>query len=124
MAKPKSPHTQTQQNTNFMQTDLNPDDMPQTMSQSRDAAAYENNDGAQTGSRRSPRHSPMGANPHNTEPQAIAHEGNLTSRVMRDEGKQGISSRSSAEEAAGQEKVVSQREDSQAGTNHSGKTSR
>ena len=124
MAKPRSPHTQTQQDTNFAQTDLNPDDMPQTVMHSQDASAYENNDGAQTGSQRSPKHSPASRDPHNTEPQAQAFEGSLTSRVVSDEGKQGISNASSAAEAPRQQKVVSQREDSQAGTNHSGKTNR
>jgi hypothetical protein len=124
MAKQKSPHTQSQQNSNPTQSDLNPDDMPQTVMHSQDAAAYENNDGAQTGSQRSPKHSPAAANSHNTESQAQAYEGSVTSRVMTDESKQGISNSSSAREAPGQQKVVSQREDSQAGTNHSGKTPR
>lgn len=124
MAKPTSPHTQSQQNTNFAQTDVNPDDMPQTVGTGEDAAAYENRDGAQTGGTRSPKDTPRSSNRHNTQPQTVAHEGSLTSRGSHDASSQGISNHSAESEAAGQEKVVSQREDSQAGVNHSGKTPR
>ncbi|HWG22085.1 MAG TPA: hypothetical protein VG225_16265 [Terracidiphilus sp.] len=124
MAKPKSPHTQSQQNTNFAQTDVNPDDLPQTVGTGADAASYENRDGAQTGGTRSPRHTPGSAHPPRTQGQAVAHEGSLTSRTSRDAGRQGISNRSAQSEAAGQEKVVSQRQDAQAGVNHSGKPPR
>lgn len=124
MAIPKSPHTQTQQDTNFAQTDVNPDDMPQTVGTGADAAMYENCDGAQTGGTRSPRHMPMGMNPPNIAQQSAAHEGTLTSRVSDDATRQGISNRSAQAESAGQQKVVSQREDAQAGVNHSGKTPR
>ncbi|UWZ84944.1 hypothetical protein [Occallatibacter riparius] len=122
MAKQKSPHTQSQQNTNFAQTDLNPDDMPQTVMHGEDAAAYENNDGAQSGGTRSPKHMPGAGNSHNTGPQAVAYEGSVTSRTSRDASKQGISNRSAESEYGGQEKVVRDREDAQAGLNHSGKT--
>jgi hypothetical protein len=124
MAKPTSPHTQSQQNTNFAQTDVNPDDMPQTVGTGEDAATYENRDGAHTGGTRSPKHTPGSANPHNTEQQVVAYEGSVTSRVAHDASKQGISNRSAESEAGRQEKVVSQRQDSQAGVNHSGKTQR
>lgn len=122
MAKQKSPHTQSQQNTNFAQTDLNPDDMPQTVATGEDADTYENRDGAQTGGTRSPKHTPGAANPRKTEPQAVAHEGSVTSRTAHDASRQGISNRSAESEFAGQEKVVSQRDDAKAGLNHSGKT--
>ncbi len=124
MAKQRSPHTNSQQNTNFAQTDVNPDDIPQTVGTGEDAATYANRDGAQTGGTRSPKHTPGSANSHNTEPQTVAYEGAVTSRVSREAGAQGISNRSAESEAAGQEKVVSQREDSQAGVNHSGKSPR
>jgi len=124
MAKSTSPHTQSQQNTNFAQTDVNPDDMPQTVGTGADAATYENHDGAQTGGTRSPRHTPGSSNPPKTQQQAVSYEGSLTSRTENDAGKQGISNASAASEAPRQEKVVSQREDSQAGVNHSGKKPR
>lgn len=122
MAVQKSPHTQSQQNTHFAQTDVSPDELEQTVGAENDAAAYENRDGAQTGGTRSSKHSPRSAQPHNVEPQAAAHEGSLTSRVSDDPSKQGISHNSSSKEAEGQRKVVGNRDDSQAGINHSGKT--
>lgn len=123
MPKPTSPHTQTQQDTYFAQTDVNPDETPETVAE-QDAATYENRDGAQTGAERSPKHTPTSANPHNTEPQIAAFEGALTSRVSDDATRQGISNRSAQSEKPGQEKVVSQREDAQAAINHSGKIPR
>lgn len=67
MTKQKSPHTQSQQNTNFAQTDVNPDDMLQTVGTGEDGASYENRDGAQTGGTRSPRHTPGSSNPPKTQ---------------------------------------------------------
>jgi phage protein D len=122
MAVQKSPHTQSQQNTHFAQTDVNPDELEQTVGTGEDAATYENRNGAQTGGTRSPRHSPGSRAPHKVEPAAAAYEGTLTSRVFDDANKQGISNNASSKEAEGQRKVVSQRDDSQAGVNHSGKT--
>lgn len=124
MAIPKSPHTQSQQNTHFAQTDVNPDETPQSVGRGEDADSYENRDGAQTGAGRSPRHTPTSARPHKTEPQEAAFEGSLTSRVSRDVSRQGISNRAAADEAKGQEKVVDARDDAQAGVNRSGKTPR
>jgi hypothetical protein len=121
MAKPKSPHTQSQQNTSFAQDDVNPNELEQRVGTDIDAAAYENRDGAQTAGGRSPRHTPGSAQPHNTEPASAAFEGGLTSRVFEDENKQGISSHSSKDEAPGQRKVVSKRGDARAGLDHSGK---
>jgi hypothetical protein len=123
-AKATSPHPNSQQNTNFAQTDLNPDDVPQAVGTGPEADMHANNDGAQTAGTRSPKHTPGSANSPNVESEAVAHEGSLTSRVSHDASRQGISNRSAESEAAGQEKVVSQREDAQAGLNHSGKTPR
>jgi len=120
MAVVKSPHTQSQQNTHFAQTDVSPDELEQTVGTGEDAASYENRDGAQSGGTRSPKHWPNSSAPHKVEPAAVAHEGTLTSRVFDDADKQGISNNSSKKEAEGQRKVVSERDDSQAGVNHSG----
>ena len=117
----RSPHTQSQQNTSFFQTDVNPDE---TAAEAARDQAYDNREGAATGGERSPRHTPDSAGSHKTEPQEAAMEGSLTSRVSRDTSRQGISNRAAADEAGRQEKVVSQREDAQAGVNHSGKTPR
>ena len=120
MPRNTQPHTQTDQDRSFAQADVNPDDLPQTAG--INDQAYDNRDGAETGGTRSPRHSPPSQNPHNTEQEAVAHEGSVTRRVSHDASKQGISNASAAKEAPGQEKVVSQRPDSQAGTNHSSRS--
>jgi hypothetical protein len=118
MAKQKSPHTQTQQDTHFAQTDVNPDELEQNLERGEE---YENRDGAQTGGKRSPKTMPASAHPHNTEDQAVAYEGSLASRTFDDDSKQGVTTNASSKEAEGQRKVVGQREDSQAGVNHSNK---
>jgi hypothetical protein len=118
MAKQKSPHTQTQQDTHFAQTDVSPDELEQNLGRGEE---YENRDGAQTGGKRSPKTMPAAAHPHNTEDQAVAYEGSLASRTFDDDNKQGVTTNPSSKEAEGQRKVVGQREDSQAGVNHSNK---
>lgn len=99
--------------------DLEPDRSEQALGTGEDAKLYERREGAQTGGTRSPRHAPASGVKHNTEPAVAAFEGKVTTRVPQDAGKQGISSNSSAKENVGQQKVVSQREDAQAGVNHS-----
>ena len=121
MSVQKSPHTQSQQNTHFAQTDLDENIPEQRLGTGADADHYRNHDGAQTGSARSPRHTPQSARPHKVEQQSAAWEGSLRSRFFDDPDKQGISSNSSRVERAGQEKVVSARPDSRAGVNHSDK---
>ena len=118
MAKQKSPHTQTQQDTHFAQTDVNPDELEQDTGQ---ASEYEKMDGAETGGKRSPKTMPQAAHPHKTEDQQVAYEGSLASRTFDDETKQGVTTAPSSKEAEGQRKVVGEREDAQAGVNHSNK---
>jgi hypothetical protein len=118
MAKQKSPHTETQQDTHFAQTDVNPDELAQS---ARSGEEYENREGAQTGGKRSPSTMPGSAHPHNTEDQSMAYEGSLASRTSDDDNKQGVTTNASSKEAEGQRKVVSEREDAQAGVNHSNK---
>jgi len=118
MAKPKSPHTQTQQDTHFAQTDVSPDELEQN---SGNASEYENREGAETGGKRSPRTMPSSAHSHNTEGQPVAYEGSLASRTFDDDTKQGVTTNPSSKEAEGQRKVVSEREYAQAGVNHSNK---
>lgn len=127
MAKPntppqaRSPHTESQQNGSYAQEDVNPDESVQSVTDGPDGAIYENRAGAQTGGTRSPKHAPPTGNAPNTEQQAVAFEGTLTSRVADDPTRQGISHASAQNESAGQRKVVSEREDAQAGVNHSSK---
>jgi hypothetical protein len=118
MAKQKSAHTETQQDTHFAQTDVNPDELAQNAGNGEE---YENREGAQTGGKRSPRTMPGSAHPHNTEDQPVAYEGSLASRTFDDDNKQGVTTNASSKEAEGQRKVVSEREDAQAGVNHSNK---
>ena len=118
MAKQKTPHKQTQQDTRFAQTDVSPDELEQNP---RNASEYENRDGAETGGKRSPRTTPSSAHAHNTESQPVAYEGSLDSRTFDDDTRQGVTTNASSKEAAGQRKVVSEREDAQAGVNHSNK---
>lgn len=118
MAEQKSPHTQTQQDTHFAQTDVNRDEVEQNTG---NAPEYEETYGAQTGGKRSPKTMPQSANPHNAEEQQVAFEGTLASRSFDDDTKQGVTTAPSSKEAEGQRKVVGQREDAQAGVNHSDK---
>jgi len=122
MTHQRSPHTQSEQNATETQMDLEPGTLEQELGTGEDAKLYENNEGSQTGGTRSPRHAPKGSVKHKTEPAVKAYEGNLTSRTVKDPNKQGITNRSSAMENEGQEKVVKDREDAQAGVNHSSRT--
>jgi hypothetical protein len=122
MGHQRSPHTQSEQNATETQMDLEPGTLEQELGTGEDAKMYENNEGAQTGGTRSPRHAPRAAVKHKTEPAVKAFEGNTTNRAVKDPNKQGITNRSSAIENEGQEKVVRDREDAQAGLNHSGKS--
>jgi hypothetical protein len=117
VAKPTTPHTQTQQNVTPMQSDL--DSSADNLELSiEDLDLYENMDGAETGTNRTPKKIPDPPNQHKVEPQPVAYEGDITSRAPGGEG-QGITSHSSDEERERQEKVVKDRPDAQAGLNHS-----
>jgi hypothetical protein len=118
MAKETSPHTQTQQDTHFAQTDVNRDELEQDTG---NASEYENSDGAQTGGKRSPKTMTGSSHEHNTEDQPAAYEGTLASRSFDDDTKQGVTTNASSKEAVGQRKVVGERPDAQAGVNHSDK---
>lgn len=58
MAQQKSPHTQSEQNQPQAQMNLEPGELEKMLGTGEDAKTYENNDGAQTGGTRSPRHAP------------------------------------------------------------------
>lgn len=53
MAMQTTPHTETEQDVNSAETDLEPNMAPQDMGRGADAKIYENADGAQTGGNRS-----------------------------------------------------------------------
>ena len=118
MAHATTPHTESQQNRQYDRTDLEPDQLEQTAGTGADGSIYENNAGAQTGTNRAPEKFPDLAHRPNTGQEPVAHEGTLTTRAPRS-GMQGISNHASSEESEGQEKVVSERPDAQAGVNQS-----
>ena len=120
MTKQTTPHTQSQQNANPAQTDLEPGQMQQDTGRGADATMYENMEGAETGGTRTPKRSPDLPAQHNTEPATEAYEGSVDTRTPRSPD-QGITAHSASEESARQKKVVDDRPDAQAGVDHSRK---
>jgi hypothetical protein len=115
MAKRKSPHTQTQQDTKPEQTDL--DAGEEVYEADTDEKLYSRTQGAETGMNRSPREVQTRTSRHRTEPEVEAHEGAISTRVPK-RPVQGITPRE-GDEAKRQKKVVERRPDAQAGVNHS-----
>ena len=115
-----TPHTESQQNQDRSQADLEPNTFAQDLGHGDDAATYENTEGAQTASNRSFAHNESQGPGHKGVPETEAHTGHLTSRTIHSDA-QGISNHSASEESVGQEKVVSERPDSQAAINRSAK---
>jgi hypothetical protein len=113
MAKQKSPHTQTEQNVVPERTDFETVDGRTEA----DANTYDNMEGAETGTDRSPRKVPRRVPRHNTEPESVAHEGSVTARTPKRPA-QGITERPD-EESRRQQKVVNDRPDANAGLNRS-----
>lgn len=120
MTKQKSPHTQTQQDVEPEQTDLEPHEEPYEADAPADQQLYERMQGAKTGENRAPREIQTRNLRHRIEPEVEAHEGPITSR-MSERPVQGITSKPASEESRRQEKVVKQRPDAQAGVNHTPK---
>lgn len=118
MTKQTTPHTQTQQNIGAEQADLTVDELEQQAGTRADGEAYSNREGAQTGTNRTHTRLPNIEGDRNTEEETVAHEGTVATRTPQG-SMQGISSHSASEESARQEKVVGDREDAQAGVNHS-----
>jgi hypothetical protein len=118
MAHPTTPHAETQQNRKLDRTDLKPDQLEQTSAMDEDGELYRNNEGAQTGTNRAPQNFPDTASNLNTQQAVAAFEGSVSTRTPPGSG-QGISSRSSDQENEGQQRVVRDRPDAQAGVNHS-----
>jgi hypothetical protein len=118
MTKQTTPHTQSQQNVNPNQSDLELDQLEETSGTENDAEMYRNMDGAETGTNRAPHKFADPSGHRSIEPATTAYEGPLSTRTPKGPG-QGITSRSSDEESTRQEKVVKDRPDAQAGVNHS-----
>jgi hypothetical protein len=122
VTKQTTPHTQSQQNRNPAETDLEPGQQQVDAGRGGDAELYENMEGSETGGTRTPKKSPDLPAQHNVEPATAAFEGSVSTRTPR-KPTQGITAHSSEEESERQEKVVEERPDAQAGVNHSGKRS-
>lgn len=119
MANQTTPHTQTQQNTDRAQADLNPNQNAADSGQGEDSATYENMDGAQTGGTRAFNANAVSGNRPNVEPFTAALDGGTDTRTPESEN-QGITNRSASEESARQRKVVSERPDATAGVDQAG----
>ena len=115
-----TPHTQSQQNKDRSEDDLEPNAFAQDLGRGDDAATYELSEGAQTGTNRSFSHTQSQGPEHRGVPETEAHTGHLTSRTIQSDN-QGITNHSATEESVGQKKVVSERPDSQAAINPSAK---
>jgi hypothetical protein len=118
MADATTSHTETEQNRKRDRTDLEPDELEQTSGTGEDAELYRNKEGAQTGTNRAPQTFPDTASNLNTKQAVAAFKGSVTTRTPHGSG-QGISSRSADEENEGEQRVVRNRPDAQAGVNHS-----
>jgi hypothetical protein len=118
MTKQKSPHTQTEQNTKPEQDDLEAGEQEYEADSPADQRLYERMEGAETGGPRSPKKIKKDGPKHKTEPEAVAHEGSVSTRAPK-RPVQGVSFRSAMEESRRQRKVVKARPDAQAGLNHS-----
>jgi hypothetical protein len=116
MTKQRTPHTQTQQDVEPEQSDLQPEQEISGLEQN----SSENSKSAQTGENRNLRETQVRSSQHRTELQGSAYEGSVSTRTPKNPG-QGITSRSAEEESARQEKVVNDRLDAQAGVNHAQK---
>jgi hypothetical protein len=127
MAIQSTPHTQTQQNANAGQSDLEPNQLAQDSGQNDDAALYANREGAQTGGTRAfnanESSESAGGKLPNTQQFTAAMTGQVDSRTPRSD-QQGITNRSANEESSRQEKVVRDRPDAQAGVDQKGNSAK
>lgn len=119
MAMQTTPHTQTQQNQNAAQPDLEPNQLAQDSGQGEDAVLYENAEGAQTGGTRAFNANATKSNLPKVEPRTAAMNGGVDTRTPESEN-QGITNRSASEESVRQKKVVSERPDALAGVDQTG----
>src|SRR5256885_15741096 len=114
MTKQKTPHTQTQQNARPEQSDVDPNE-PEV---SADELTGQNFEGAETGQDRAFRKVQVRSSRRSVESPSAAFEGKVKTRTPKG-NIQGITSHSATEESERQEKVVRDRQDAQAGVNHS-----
>jgi len=119
MAIQTTPHTQTQQNVDRAQDDLEPNQSTQEVGQGEDAKFHANVDGAQSGGTRAFSATQGRSNLPKVQQEDAALTGHTGTRTPHGQ-EQGITNHSMDEESARQEKVVSQRPDAQAGVDLTG----
>ncbi|MGI4831440.1 MAG: hypothetical protein ACRYFU_25150 [Janthinobacterium lividum] len=105
MAMQTTPHTETQQDVNSDQTDLEPNMQPQDMGRGEDAKTYEIADGAQTAGNRSFHSTDGRDNQPKSLDEGTANTPSRHSQVPT-EGGTGITSSGPAKERETQEKVI------------------
>lgn len=115
-----TPHTESQQNRDVAQSDLEPNLDRTDAGRGEDAASYEDRDGAQTGSNRSFTRNESQGPQHNTEPFTAAEDNPNATRTPHSDN-QGVTNHSANVESERQQKVVSQRPDSRAGVSQGDK---
>ena len=119
MAIQSTPHTESQQNTNPAESDLEPNLATADVGRGADAESFEIRDGAQTGGNRAFHRNEEQGPKHNAEPATAAEYGTVSTRTPESDS-QGITNHSASEESARQKKVVSERPDAQAGVDLQG----
>ena len=119
MAIQTTPHTQTRQNLNDADPDLDDNQVIAETGQDQDADLYANRDGAQTGGTRAFNANDQRSKLPNVQPRDAALTGSVNTRTPESD-QQGITNHSASEESARQRKVVSERPDALAGVDQVG----
>lgn|SRR4051794_41003109 len=119
MATNTAPHTQTQQNADPAQADLESNQLAQDSARRDDSSVWENTEGAQSGGTRAFNANAGRDNLPNVQPFSSAMTGKVHTRTPHGET-QGITNHSANEESERQEKVVRERPDAQAGVDVGG----
>lgn len=109
MAIESTPHPESQQNTEAVQSDLEPNQMSQDAGRGGDPELYANSDGAQMGMNRSERVTSVQGPKHKVEAGTSAETGAMPSQIG-DAETQGVTNHSQHAEHAGQERVMKERE--------------
>ena len=117
------PHTQTHQNLNDAQDDLDLNQTLQDVGQDEDAEIYRNSDGAQTGGTRAFNANAGRSTLPNVQGETSARDGGFSTRLIESD-EQGVSNHSASEEAARNAKVVNERPDALQGVDQVGKAVR
>lgn len=110
MAIQSTPHTESQQNKDQNETEMDPNQIAARIEKDGAEGIYANMDGAQTGMNRSEHVTDVKGQKHKVEPGASASTG-FTSAELKDGDAPGVSNHSISTERPGQEKVIREREE-------------